>query len=99
VDAELAMTITIVKIGGGLKFGKDSGTKSDRKGFSYSLEETTKTTMLTMAHFEDIRKKLESSDQTVSGPIKEMLQSEDATHIVSGTVYILVEIHLLKVFS
>ena len=82
------MTITIVKIGGGLKFGKDSGTKSDRKGFFYSLEETTKTTMLTMAHFEEIRKKLESSDKTVSGPIKEILQSEDATHIVSGTAFI-----------
>ena len=93
------MTITIVQIGGELKFGKDSGTKSDRKGFFYNLEETTKTTMLTMAHFEDIRKKLESSDKTVSGPIKEILESEDATHVVSGIASILVDIHFLKTFT
>ena len=84
VDAELAMTVSFVTIGGGLKYKRNEESMSDSKGFSLRLKETTETRMLTMKHYEDIRRKLRSTDNSVSLPVKQLLESNEATHIISG---------------
>ena len=68
-----------VTISGSMLYEQSSESNLDKEGASFSFTETTETKMLSMDHFKYLFENMSAAEE-----IDSIVESEEATHVISG---------------